>query len=384
VIVCRKCSRRYPEGREFCSCGAYLAFDGEHVADPIETGQLTPPSTPPTRAPDSIESTPARWSGLPGEPPLAGQQSAPGVDARLPDVPIGADNSERVWVESTGRAGDVRCRRCSTPNPPTLQFCRHCGVPLQAAMTAASVRSTDTIPWWRRWLGQARRNAGRVDATTMANSALRFPRAGVVGRVIMFRTGIVATIVLGLFAFRGPLHGPVRDGVRGLLGGERFDEVDASVSPVETTPAGSAPPDQHGVSNLVDGYANTTWATRWLAVEEPGTVAVPDDGACVVGARSDSAVRFEFDEPTDLEQIAILGGRHAEDKSAGPFSRPRLIELEVDGRCQHIELVSEGALEIHGFHHSDVPAVVLRVVDVVAEPEQAPTVEIAEVIFGKK
>ncbi len=33
MIVCRKCSRRYANGTEFCACGAFLEFDGEYVED---------------------------------------------------------------------------------------------------------------------------------------------------------------------------------------------------------------------------------------------------------------------------------------------------------------------------------------------------------------
>jgi hypothetical protein len=204
----------------------------------------------------------------------------------------------------------------------------------------------------------------------------------------MFRGGMAALAVFGLLAFLGPWRRPVLAGARGVLGGERFDQVDGSTVRVASfpTPEGSLPRSfpQQVPDNLTDGFANTTWATRWLGVEDAGTVVAPSDRACVVGARTDTEIRFTFLESTDLAKVAILGGRHAEDGSAGLFSRPLLLEFEVRGECEHIELASEGELEIHDFSHGDVGVVVMRVVDIFPDPEQPTTVEIAEVIFAEK
>jgi hypothetical protein len=391
VIVCRKCSRRHPDRTEFCSCGAYLPFDGERVADPVAPTEAPPehvPANQPASRPGELESSePAPWSGFAGET-TAHRSDAPDVDAQLPDVPMRHHSTEPVWVESAGRAGDVACPGCSTLNAPTLEFCRHCGRPLHGSFATDSGSGADErLPWWRRLGRNAKRRAGQVDAERLVGSARRVARDGVSSRTIMFRSGMVVLVALGCLAFLRPLRGTILAGARDLLGGERFDQVDrdaVEVISVPVLPGGAAKSDaQRPPNNVNDGHANTTWATRWTAEGTPGALKPLADGACVVGARTHSTLRFTFNDPVSLAKIAILGGRHAEDKSAGSFSRPRVVELEVDGECEQLQLTSEGELEIHGFEHDDVETVDLRVVDVFVPPEQPTTAEIAEVVFGK-
>jgi hypothetical protein len=299
------------------------------------------------------------------------------------------DSTEPVWIESAGRAGDVACQGCSTLNAPTLQFCRHCGLPLHGSLAVDSAgRGDERVSWWRRMGRSARQRAGSVDAERLVSSARRVSSGGVSVRTVMFRSGMAVLLAFGCLALLSPLRGVVFAGARDLLGGERFDQVDRASLTVESV---AVQPDleprrfpQHAAGNVNDSFANTTWATQWTTDEAPETLVSPDDDECVVDARTDSALQFTFEEPVSLDKIAILGGRRAEDKSAGTFSRPRLIELEVDGSCEQLPLTSKGELEIFDFGHHDVKTVELRVVDIFAESEPQPTtVEIAEVMFGE-
>lgn len=396
MIVCRKCSRRYANGTEFCSCGAYLVFDGEHVDDPTGPTTPSPPLTPDPRHshehPSSTTSVgmagptePSPWSGLPdegawGTPPSA---QSTGVDARLPDTPIRTDTTEQVWVESAGRIGDVPCPSCSTPNAPDRQFCRHCGHLLTA--TELGVQPTvSRTTWWRRLGRSARRRAEQADVTSMAGSARRLSSGGVAGRTMAFRTGAITLVAFSLLAFLGPWRGTVVNGARKVLGGERFEQVEPSdvtalalsetVVPIEFI---LQPPD-----NVRDGFANTAWATRRLGAAEPGGFEPPTDGTCIVDAVTETALQFTFEDEPDLTKIAILGGRYAADPQRELYARPTIVELEVAGGCEHIELSDEGELEIHDFNHRNVGVVHLRIADIAATPDAPRTIEISEVIFG--
>ncbi len=116
MIVCRKCSRRHPDGAEFCACGAFLEFDGEHVADPVEpTATQAPPAattgmaggassvSAPHRG-DVASTEPAPWSGLSGESTW-GTSPPAGVDAataRRPD-PAGRRRAGVGGADGQGR-----------------------------------------------------------------------------------------------------------------------------------------------------------------------------------------------------------------------------------------------------------------------------------------
>jgi hypothetical protein len=289
-------------------------------------------------------------------------------------------------VEPTARAGDVPCSNCSTPNAPERQFCRHCGHPLVASGIAAPVAAIGRTPWWRRLGRKARRRAERADLASMAVSARRLSSGGVAGRSVAFRGGVIAVIALSLFAFLGPWRGTVFAGARKVLGGNRYSVIDDNVAVEEFPTSRILPADfpQQGPENVRDTHANTAWATTWRSAGEPGTVAVPSDDTCLAPTSADAGLKFTFDEPTDVARIRILGGRYADDPERGLYTRPLVVELEIDGACEYIELDDTGELSIHDFRHRDVREVKLRVVDVFRDPESSNTVEISEVVFDRR
>jgi hypothetical protein len=418
VIVCRKCSRRHPDGTDFCVCGAFLEFDGERIADPVPAAPATPTEpAPPTTAgappPDAgatsrqapVRDTPqepAAWSGLPGSGNWADpvSQASPAdttsVSARLPDAPETRRVTEPVIVTPTGRAGDIVCAGCGTPNGPERQFCQHCGLPLSATGGAAAVVTSDGAKpsWWRRTFGRARGTAETTDPrrlSSMAHGLQSGRLPGLSGRAMAFRAGGITVLLLGLLAFLGPWRGTVLKWSRDRVGASRYTVVDVEADnfTVVISDPSEAPltfPLQD-VDRLVDGYANTAWATHWLDITDPGLEAAPEaDADCPSAARTDSFLRVDFAEPTDLARIRILGGRPAADETRTAYLRPRLLELRVNegDTCSYLPLTDDGELETHEFEHDDVEQLELRVLGVYADGESEPTVEISELVFERR
>jgi hypothetical protein len=422
VIVCRKCSRRHPDGTDFCACGAFLEFDGERIADPVSTAPVTPaepaaPTTAGTPPPPDAAATarqapvrdtpatpqePAAWSGLPGSGNWADpvSEASPAdttsVSARLPDAPETRRATEPVFVAPTGRAGDLVCAGCGTPNAPERQFCQHCGLPLSATGGAAAVVTPGGAKpsWWRRAFGRARGKAETTDPrrlSSMAHGLQSGRLPGLSGRAMAFRAGGITVILLGLLAFLGPWRGTVLRWSRDRVGASRYTVVDVEAEnfTVVISDPSVAPltfPLQD-VDRLVDGYANTAWATHWLDITDPGLEAAPEAGSdCPSPARTDSFLRVEFAEPTDLSRLRILGGRPAADETRTAYLRPRLVELRVNegDTCSYLTLTDDGELETHEFGHDDVEDIELRVIGVYADGESEPTVEISEIVFERR
>ncbi len=440
MIVCRKCSRRHPDDTEFCDCGAYLAFDGERVADAAGAA-AAPPGAPPRpadlppppaaaawqavepaarEAPRRPASEPAAWGGLPGGPPGestwgddTGNDRGPTstVDARLPDAPT-RETTAPVWVEPTSRAGDVPCTRCGSMNNPDRQFCQHCGQPLAAAASGAADfggGSGGSVPWWRRFGRSARARGSKLDGTSLAMDARRLAApGGVSSRVMMFRTGGLALAALALLAFLGPWRGTVIRQARTMLGGKQYEAVTSADIRAESIAASPAIPiqpiPQEAPENVLDRHANTAWGTRWLAAvpvapaapadpaaaptttvtPAPSTTLTTPAGACTTEARTDSLLRFTFRQPTDIGRVEILAGRYDADKARALFTRPRIIELSVGDRCERYELLDKGSLQALNFAADDVSQVELRIVDVYREDASSATVEISEVVFERQ
>jgi hypothetical protein len=220
----------------------------------------------------------------------------------------------------------------------------------------------------------------------MANSARRLSSGGVGGRTVAFRGGVLALVVFSLLAFLGPWRGTVFAGARKVLGGNRYSVIDDNVDVAEFPTSRIVPADfpQQRPENVRDEHANTAWATRWLSDGEPGTVAVPSDDTCLAPTSADAGLTFTFDEPTDLARIRILGGRYADDPERGLYTRPLVVELQIEEACDYIVLDDKGELSIHDFRHRDVREVNLRIVDVFRDPESSDTVEISEVVFDRR
>jgi hypothetical protein len=403
MIVCRKCSRRHADGTEFCTCGAFLEFEGEHLPDEAPTAPAAPvapatpgappPADPPVQSwsvptapapPVTGPAEPSPWSGFgdDGSAPVRAPSSA--IDAQLPDAPIAPSSHEPVWVSPTARPGDVVCRQCGTPNAPDRQFCHHCGHPLavtSAMPTAAPVR----VPWWRRIGRRARSHA--PDPLTAASTVHRASRGGLGWRSLAFRTGGVLVIVAGVLALLGPWRGTVVARAKDVIGAQRYEVISADDIEVEAVASSSAmvPEDfpLQPAESVIDDYANTAWATRWLIVGGAGMTELSGgDAACSADVRTDSFLRFGFDE-VDLARVRILGGRHAEDERRTAFSRPLIVELRVDDECTLVELPDDGELLATDFEHDDVEQVELRVLGIYPGEESPATVEISAVVFER-
>jgi hypothetical protein len=191
-----------------------------------------------------------------------------------------------------------------------------------------------------------------------------------------------------LFSFFGPWKGTVRTATRRVLGGQHYSAVAAPAVEVKAVavPPGSVSAvfQQEDADNVLDHFENTTWATRWVASTTPGDIRAPADDVCAGAAATDSALVFTFAEPTDLARVRIIAGRYAKDLQRTSFSRPRLLELEVDGRCDHIQVADDGKLTAYKFVHRDVTQVIVRVLDIVKDPELSRQVELAEVVFERR
>jgi hypothetical protein len=434
MIVCRKCSRRHPDDTEFCDCGAYLAFDGERIADAPAAAppqgppasNLAPPATSswqavepapreaPRRAPDET----APWSGLPGESswgePAEDRGTTSTVDARLPDAPTRGSTAP-IWVDPTTRAGDIPCPRCGSMNNPDRQFCQHCGQALAAGIETgrgggSGAGGAVSVPWWRRLGRAARARSANFDPSNLAGDARRLSApGGLSSRVMMFRTGGLALIAVGLLGFLGPWRGTVISQARTLLGGKQYEAISSEGIKAEELPASTAvafqPIAQEVADNVLDRHANTAWGTRWLAAvpapapttpadqaattttAAPATTTTPASvppGACSTDARTDAFLRFKFEEPTDIGRIEILPGRYDADKARASFTRPQVIELKLGDQCTSFRLLDKGSLQALDFSADDVTQLDLRILDVYREDTSIATVEISEVVFERQ
>jgi hypothetical protein len=406
VIVCRKCNRRHPDGTEFCPCGAYLEFDGERVpdAEPARPAPATTPTgpdttwsppvehaTPPTTGDPAVAATsePPRWSGFdtPTTPPTS--QSTSDIDAVLPDAPAPTATAP-VYVPDTPRPGDLTCPACRTPNSPDRHFCRHCGAALAGVTpTPATDVSTARVPWWRRWGRAARRRSRGTDASSLSRAAADLGRGGLSRRTVLFRTGSVLVLLGGLLAFLGPWRSTVIDRGRDLVGAARYRPIALDEAAVTSEPADPANPpavfEMQEASNLVDRFANTAWATRWTHALGPGFADAPTDGGCQPEPMTDSSVRIDLGEPTDLERIRILPGRPDADPSRTLFARPRVIELRADDveDCDYLVLEDSGELATFRFDHDDVSTVTLRIVGIYEAESPNDIVEISEIVLDR-
>jgi len=415
MIVCRKCSRRVPDGTEFCVCGAYLEFDGEHVPDATPAGAApagaspVPPGPtavtasgplppPPATRPDPWTSEPApRGRAVPSEPaPWSGfdattaEPAAPagGIDAVLPDAPDRAGPAGPVWVEAGARDGDIVCRHCGTPNGPERFFCRHCGVSLTGAVDPSTTPAPRRAPWWTRMLGGAKRRATATDPTAALQRAQGLARGGLSSRTLLFRTGGVVVLLGGALAFLGPWRGPVLRQARELIGADRHSPVDVDAEEITAQPADpSVAPvvfELQGPENVIDRFANTAWATRWLDPSGPGFETVPDDTECQPVPMTDSVLVVEFAEPRDIGRLEILAGRPAVDETRSQYLRPRVLEVRPDdGPCTYVQLADTGELTPVPFAHDDVSTLTISIVGVYEPDAPTETVEISELVIEK-
>ena len=295
-------------------------------------------------------------------------------------------------IQPSGRAGDINCTRCGTPNAPERQFCQHCGQPLAAA-TAAGLsvdsRAGSKVSWWRRLTGRVSGRVQTTDPRQLATQARGLTPGGLSSRSMLFRTGGVMVILFALLAFLGPWRGTVLNWTKDRVGASRYKVVDLAPENLaaEPTDAAVTPVEfpLQGVDKLVDRYSNTAWATHWIDITDTGPEEAPVDGACPAPASADSFVSVTLAEPTDLKRIQLQSGRFSEDPTRTAYLRPRLVEVRVNGEeCDYVTLAGDGTLETIDFAHDDVAQLELRVIGVYADPESEQTVEIAELVLERR
>jgi hypothetical protein len=311
------------------------------------------------------------------------------VQAQLPDAPTAPSAPEPVDVRPTLRAGDIVCATCLTPNPPTRQFCQHCGNELGEGVAVSSVdaaRKAGRESRRRRLRMMLRRGGISTDPSRLASEAHMLSRGGLSGRSMLFRTGGIAVLLGGMFAFLGPWRHTVSAWARDRIGASRYEFVDVEPEQIESVPADPAVepvvfPLQEP-ERVIDRHLNTSWATHWMDPVGRGLEEPPADNACQDVERTDSFLRVSFPDPVDLARISIIPGRYDGDETRGTFFRPSVIEVRWnEEECRYLVLADKGELSAHGFEHDDVSVIDIRVVGVYADTESSPTVDISEIVF---
>jgi hypothetical protein len=398
MIVCRKCSRRHPDGTDFCACGAFLEFDGEHVADEDPAVPVASPEAPvdagrrvsgdQARAPAGTDAAP--WSGLAGQGNRTDTANPIGVQAQLPDEPDTVRSPDQVVVQPSGRAGDISCPRCGTSNAPERQFCQHCGQALSGTVAVGAFpvvpRQRQKVPWWRRLTGRIPDNIRTTDPRQLASKARRLSHGGLSTRSVLFRSGGVMVILAAVLAFlpRTPWNRTVIGWSRDRVGATRYEKVDVEPDQIRVVPTGDATPQEfplQGPENLVDEARNTAWATHWLDINSEGPDERPT--TCDVQPGTDSSLVITFPEPTDLKRIHVLGGRSDDEElNRTTYLRPRFVQVRIDDEtCVYLDLKDEGKPQGFEFDKSDVEQLGISIVAVYGVPDALSTVEISELIF---
>ena len=386
MIVCRRCSRRHPDGTEFCTCGAYLEFEGEVAVEPEAPTPSTPErSEPAAETPDSPAPVgsyePAPWSGLPTSTP----QGSPPDDsmAVLPSEVVRRDLAEQHAPLRGGRPDDIVCASCGAPNPPGSTLCRRCGADLTHAsrIVAEDPGRSKRRSWFRR----DRPNAGGVTQQVRR-------RRGVARRVMLMRAGGAVAIVAVLLAMLGPWGGRARSQLSSGLQLDRlnrYDQIEVDPDDVlAVSPDGIEAPNvdypYQAPGLVVDRLSNTAWATRWVdaadlgeGVGEEGT-----DGECLPW-RTEQLLVVDFGPAIDVDRVQVLGGRLDDDPTRDDFFRPRVLQFEHDGECRLVTLDDEGVLTARDLRLRDATRITVGIVAVFDADTTDPTVEITELVFER-
>ena len=177
------------------------------------------------------------------------------------------------------------CRQCGTPNPPERFFCRHCGVSITGAVDVATTPPPRRLPWWKRIFRRAKARSGSTgcdgDGVPRAEPGA-WRDVGAHAAVPIGRDHGRARRCARLprsVARHGDGQGsPAAGRRRALLGLRRRARRGRRPCPPtrRTLPAAF---ELQGPENVVDRFANTAWATRWIATGD-GFEEPPPDGDC--------------------------------------------------------------------------------------------------------
>jgi len=382
MIICRRCSRRHADGTEFCTCGAYLEFDGERAPDeagpptadtsrPDAGGATTAtPTTTATGGPVVGDTSP--WSGLPGE------RTDDGTRAIRPDERGAAGPaSDEITAPMTVRPDAIPCPSCRNPNPPDATFCRHCAHDLRRPSGIVAAER----PAKRSWFGRR-----RVDPRQLARQARRPGGGGVTRRVMMMRAGGALIGVGVLVMFLGPWGRPALAKMREELRLTRYDQIEVDgddVSARALAGATGAAPDlpYHTPDLVVDGLSNTSWATRWIDPADIGD-DLPEDGC--VAWRTEQLLEVDFGSPTSIDRVEVLAGRSVDDPTRDDFHRPRVLQFDHAGDCRRVTVDDEGELTAHDLSLDDVTTLMVGIVAIYEGDTTDATIEITELVFEQK
>ena len=304
------------------------------------------------------------------------------VEAVLPDRPVQRRDAPVAPAERTAREGDIACGRCSTPNEPGLAFCRHCGNPLGAIANLTVEGGGERGGWFGKWYDKLR---GRLPATPAgppcrANGSTA---KGCRGGRGLFRVGLVGGVGVAALAMIHPsLRPKVLDAVKDGLPGDPYRVVSSDGYEVVVVPEGSAVADR-GPELVVDRAKNTSWASEWVDPFE-GIREVPAEGGCIeLPSGATAALKFVFEDESDLGRLRIVPGRWAEDQARANHVRPALVELRYsDGTCEQVQLDDEGEEQAHPISADGVTEVELRILGVYRETPDTE-VAITEVAFDR-
>ena len=151
-------------------------------------------------------------------------------------------------------------------------------------------------------------------------------------------------------------------------------------------PIVAVPFELQGPENVVDRFANTAWATRWLDPVEPGLRGGARPRRVPAGADDRHvACVFEFAEPTDLGRIRILAGRPADDPSRGRCSGgPRVLELpSTTARARTSSSKTPASWRSTTSSTTTRRPSTIRIVGVSEPSEPSEAVEISEIVFDR-
>jgi len=331
--ICPECGEAVTRDTEFClRCGAFIDWDDADQPPAPQRG--TEPVAPAGAAAPSSDVVPETAPVPPPREPAADRRTAEqrvgvgsGSAAARGDEPAGRPTVVQQPVTEPAESG---CRRCGTPNPPELRFCRKCGLEFVTTKVATpwDARPRPRLPWWRRLFGGSR--------TPSERAALRAYRRSLPMRYKLFRAGAgLLALLLVIGAVVALRHDPI-----GWAKARWYDVTDT----VQTVQGVTAASDPAGTevegfppADAVDRNPGTAWATTWVGAGDSKGCGAPQTTA---------ALQLTFPTPVDLRRLRVLGGLPSGDPDRLSQHRPKAVELRFsDGDCIVKELKDSGDMQ---------------------------------------
>lgn len=346
TIVCTKCGFRNGAQDDFCgSCGEFLEFVGERVADPetetVDDAPVAPTSadvvipepepelvvaepapphdTPPAPAPTPIPKPPPAPISEPpptpisepsraatSEPAPAAITEPPPAKPQVPRQPEavqpGAIAPQQLPTRRRPMAapaaptihpGDLVCGECGQGNDAARRFCRSCG----ASLVGAAVSTPGRRRWWHRFR--------RKPKVHVAGDRPMQRGPSLVGRIAKGVLGLA--VVAAVIGLAGPWRSHVTDAFRSARKkvAPKFQPVNPVKAEASSSLAG------HGPELAIDTGSNTWWA----------------EGA--KGNGEGQQISVVFAQPVDLGKIGFSIGAAGDQYLALP--RPHDLHITLQG-----------------------------------------------------